>query len=65
MVYDLWNHRIQVFELNGNYKVWNKIKVSGIGEFSGFSTTVLSDGKIVIADYWNHRIQIFAKIDST
>ena len=60
MVCDLWNRRIQVFELSANYKVWNKIKVSGIGEVSGFSSKALSDGRIVIADYWSHPIQIFA-----
>ena len=60
MVCDSENHRVQVFELNGKFITKFGTKGSGVGEFNiPVSTTVLSDGRIVVTDFRNHRIQIF------
>ena len=60
MVCDLWNHRVQVFELSGKFIGKFGTKGSGMGELNRpTSTAVLSDGRIVVIDYGNHRVQVF------
>ena len=60
MVCDAFNHRVQVFELGGNFVKKFGTVGSGIGEFNRpVSTAVLSDGRIVVTDLRNIRIQIF------
>ena len=54
------NHRIQVFELNGNFIGKFGTKGSNLGEFDHpLSAVVLSNDQIVVSDNSNHRIQIF------
>jgi hypothetical protein len=58
-VADRDNHRIQIFDLNGNFIK----KVGGLGSFGGqFSSpnglALLPDGKVAVVDYGNDRIQI-------
>ena len=60
MVCDTKTHRIQVFDLNGNFLAKFGNEGSGEGEFNKpVATTVLSDGRIIVTDIDNHRIQIF------
>jgi len=60
MVCDTWNHRVQVFELSGNFVAQFGTKGTGVGEFNRpVSTSVLSDGRIVVTDSGNNLIQIF------
>ena len=60
MVCDTWNHRVQLFELNGKFITKFGTKGSGVRKFyCPTSTAVLSDGRIVVTEQFNHRIQIF------
>ena len=60
MVCDIWNHRVQVFELSGKFVTKFGTEGSEIGEFKcPLSTANLSDGRIVVSDCNNNRIQIF------
>ena len=60
MVCDENNHRIQVFEVNGNFIGKFGSKGKKIGRFSRpLSSAVLSDGRIVVTEFYNHRVQIF------
>ena len=54
MVCDYGNNRVQVLELNGKFITKFKLMRRG----SPTSTTVLSDGTIVVSDYWEDCIQI-------
>ena len=54
MVCDFENYRVQVLELNGKFITKFKLMRRG----SPTSTTVLSDGTIVVSDYWEDCIQI-------
>ena len=60
MVCDENNHRIQLFEVNGNFIGKFGSKGKKIGRFSRpLSSAVLSDGRIVVTEFYNHRVQIF------
>ena len=60
MVCDAWNHRVQVFYVNGKFITKFETEGSGKGEFmTPLSTAVLSNGRIVASDFRNHCIQIF------
>ena len=60
MVCDEFNHRVQVFELNGKFITKFGTKGSGIGDLNRpTSIAVCSDGRIAVTDRFNHRIQIF------
>ena len=54
MVCDFENYRVQVLELNGKFITKFKLMRRG----SPTSTTVLSDGTIVVSDFWEDCIQI-------
>ena len=59
-VCDCYNHRVQVFELNGKFIGKFGTKGSKLGEFRyPFSVAILSSGRIVVTDECNHRIQMF------
>ena len=60
-VADGGNHRIQVFDLNGQFlKAWGGVEGEGPGELTEpWGIAVSDDGRIYVADTWNHRIQIF------
>ena len=62
---DRSNHRIQVFDINGNFK--NKFGSEGVrpGQFNRpAGVAVTREGHVVIADKDNHRIQV-VKIDGS
>ena len=60
MVCDSWNHRIQVFELNGKFVTKVGKKGTETGEFNLPSST--ANLRIVVSDLCNDRIQIFELI---
>ena len=60
MVCDAYNHRIQVFEVNGKFLGKFGSEGNKIGQLRRpISTAVLSNGRIVVTDSHNHRVQIF------
>lgn len=62
---DRSNHRVQVFDINGNFK--NKFGSEGVrpGQFNRpAGVAVTREGHVVVADKDNHRIQV-VKIDGT
>jgi len=60
LVCDGYNHRIQVFELNGNFIGKFGKKGSKLGEFlAPYAVAVGSNDQIVVSEGYNHRIQIF------
>ena len=60
LVCDCFNHRIQVFELDGTFVGKFATNGSKLGEFiQPFSVAALSNDQIVVSDYKNNRIQIF------
>ena len=54
MVCDTANHRVQVLELNGKFITKFKLRAGGLP----VSTSLLSDGRIVVSDFGYNRIQI-------
>ena len=60
-VADSGNHRVQVFDQNGNFlKTWGGIEGAGPGELTEpWGIAVGPNGNIYVADTWNHRVQIF------
>ena len=51
MVCDLFDHRVQVFELSRNWVEYFRTKGSGVLEFDKpVFTTALNDGRIVVTD---------------
>ena len=59
-VADTGNHRIQVFDPEGNFvRQWGS-KGEGEGQFNEpWGIAVNADGNVCVADTWNHRIQVF------
>ena len=60
MVCDEFNHRVQVFELNGKFIGKFGREGSNLGEFKNpASLAILSNGRIAVSEWNNHRIQLF------
>ena len=60
-VADQWNHRVQIFNSNGDFIRSFGRNGSNQGEFnSPFGIAYDKDGNIFVADYYNHRIHIFS-----
>lgn len=60
LVCDSWNHRIQVFDLNGKFVYKFGAKGENLGEFNLPSAiAVLSNGRVVVSERYNERVQIF------
>jgi DNA-binding beta-propeller fold protein YncE len=61
IVADEFNHRIQVFDANGNFRFTFGTLGNGDGELDGpFGISLDSQGNIYVADQGNNRIQVFA-----
>ena len=61
VVTDCWNHRVQIFNSNGNYLRSFGQKGRKAGEFdSPVGVTVHKSGNIFVVEVNNHRIQIFS-----
>ena len=59
-VADGWNHRVQIFNSNGNFIRSFGRQGSNQGEFRNPAGIAFDkDGKIFVADHNNHRVQIF------
>ena len=58
MVGDSENDRVQVFELNGKFITKFELMRGGMAFDGPTSTSVLSDGRVVVCDFSNDRIQI-------
>ena len=60
LVCERYNHRIQVFELDGKFVGKFGTNGSKLGEFNDpFSVAILSNDQIMVSDSKNNRIQIF------
>ena len=60
LVCDEYNHRIQVFDVDGKFVGKFGTNGSKLGEFNPpFSVAILSNDQIVVSDHNNNRIQIF------
>ena len=59
-VADSGNHRIQVFDENGNFLMQWGSEGTGPGQFSEpWGIAVSNEGQVYVADTWNHRVQVF------
>ncbi|HHJ05950.1 MAG TPA: hypothetical protein ENK24_00455 [Anaerolineae bacterium] len=60
-VADSGNHRVQVFDQNGNFlKQWGGEEGPAPGQLTEiWGIAVSEDGKVYVSDTWNHRVQIF------
>ncbi len=60
-VADSGNHRVQVFDQNGNFlKQWGGQEGPAPGQLTEvWGIAVSKDGKVYVSDTWNHRVQIF------
>lgn len=60
-VADSGNHRIQVFDANGNFLFKWGSNGAGEGQFNEpWGIAVDTEGRVYVADTWNHRIQVFS-----
>ena len=60
LVCDLFNHRVQVFKLNGEFVTKFRAFGKEEGKFNQpISTAILSDGRIIVTEFRNHRVQVF------
>lgn len=59
-VVDTGNHRIQVFDSEGNFlQKWGEAGI-GPGQFNEpWGIAIAPNGNVYVADTWNHRIQVF------
>jgi tripartite motif-containing protein 71 len=64
IITSIGNHRVQLFDKDGNWKQTIGKKGSGDGEFNSpwDITLCKTDGRIFVSDHWNHRIQVFSSI---
>ena len=63
-VCDSWNHRVQVFGLDGTWvRSWGS-KGAGEGQFSYPRGITVHDDEVYVADQLNHRVQVFG-LDGT
>jgi hypothetical protein len=60
LVSDARNGRIQVFDLEGNFKRQIGAPGQGPGGLGRPMNLSVADGEVYVADYWNDRIQVFA-----
>ncbi|MFX0210840.1 MAG: 6-bladed beta-propeller, partial [Candidatus Hodarchaeota archaeon] len=59
-VADTYNHRIQVFDANGNFiRKWGSNGTADGQFIRPHGIKIDSNGLIYVTDYWNHRIQVF------
>ena len=56
---DFWNHNIQIFDLDGNFKNFWGREGGGNGEFKQPLGIEYANGRIYISEAQNHRIQVF------
>jgi tripartite motif-containing protein 71 len=60
VVADSYNHRVQIFDAEGNFLHKFGSDGSGDGQFSFPKGVAISKaGNIIVTDYNNHRVQIF------
>jgi len=60
-VADSGNHRIQVFDANGEFlKAWGGVEGPGPGQLTEpWGIAIGDDRRVYVSDTWNHRVQIF------
>lgn len=59
LVSDKDNHRVQVFDLAGNFRFSFGTKGSGNGQFQSPHGVAFSRDRVLVADTKNHRVQVF------
>ena len=58
-VCDSWNHRVQVFGLDGSFvRQWGG-EGSREGQFDGPYGVVVNGDEVLVTDLGNHRVQVF------
>ena len=62
VVADQFNHRVQVFNSNGNFLRSLGHNGGNVGEFSFPNGIAIDkDRNILVSEFWNHRVQIFSR----